>query len=549
MPSHAKAVKPFREPQPLFARFGVEAQLDAMFNNVVTLKSGGYIVINQTEALVAIDVNSGRSTREHNIEDTALKTNLEAADEVARQLRLRDLAGLIVIDFIDMEESRNNKAVERKVKDALKNDRARIQVGRISHFGLLEMSRQRIRTGVLESSTSPCPHCNGTGFLRSTPSLALHLVRAIEDTLLRNAAYDLVIRTRTEVAFYVLNHKRPHLRALEERFGVIISILADDHLTGGQSFAIERGEPAAGPTPVALAKLSAAPIVEPEEEDVVEDFEETEDTDADGERQEARGDDTNGDEHGGRRRKRRRRRRGGRGENGHEAGHEGGHERHHEAGEQAGYEADGDEAAESGQDDDHAGHGAEAGEAREDGEGRRRRRRGRRGGRRRQGEEVAGETAGTDDVVSAEHDDAAPAEAPAPAEPEVIATAEPEAPAAEAAPAEKPKRTRTRKAKVVEAEAASETAPTEAAVAEGVEAAPAEKPKRTRRKAAAKPAVEQVAEEVAAAPEPDAEIAQPEPTPAPEQPEHTAPVVEVSDPNKPKRSGWWARAKQAISGE
>ena len=150
MPTHVKNVLPWREPQAVFARFGVEAQLDAMFSNAVTLKSGGYIVINQTEALVAIDVNSGRSTREHNIEDTAVRTNLEAADEVARQLRLRDLAGMIVVDFIDMEENRNNRAVERRIKEALKNDRARIQVGRISHFGLLEMSRQRIRTGVLE---------------------------------------------------------------------------------------------------------------------------------------------------------------------------------------------------------------------------------------------------------------------------------------------------------------------------------------------------------------------------------------------------------------
>jgi ribonuclease E len=159
MPSHARNVKPYREPQPLFARAGIEAQLDAMFSPQVTLRSGGYLIINQTEALVSIDVNSGRSTREHNIEDTALQTNLEAAEEVARQLRLRDLAGLIVIDFIDMEEKRNNRAVERRMKEALKNDRARIQVGRISHFGLLEMSRQRIRTGVLESTTSICPHC------------------------------------------------------------------------------------------------------------------------------------------------------------------------------------------------------------------------------------------------------------------------------------------------------------------------------------------------------------------------------------------------------
>jgi ribonuclease E len=178
MPSHAKMVQPYRETTPLFARFGVEAQLDKMLQPQVTLKSGGYLIINQTEALVAIDVNSGRSTKEHSIEETALHTNLEAAEEVARQLRLRDLAGLIVIDFIDMEENRNNRAVEKRLKDCLKNDRARIQLGRISHFGLMEMSRQRIRSSVLESTTKPCAHCGGTGHVRSDSSVALLVVRA-----------------------------------------------------------------------------------------------------------------------------------------------------------------------------------------------------------------------------------------------------------------------------------------------------------------------------------------------------------------------------------
>lgn len=166
MPSHARNVKPYRDPTPLFTAQGVEEQLDSMFEPTVKLKSGGYLVINQTEALVAIDVNSGKSTKEHNIEDTAVSTNLEAADEIARQLRLRDLAGLIVCDFIDMEEKRNNRAVEKRMKDALKSDRARIQVGRISHFGLLEMSRQRIRTSLIESTMEPCPHCAGTGHVR-----------------------------------------------------------------------------------------------------------------------------------------------------------------------------------------------------------------------------------------------------------------------------------------------------------------------------------------------------------------------------------------------
>jgi ribonuclease E len=273
MPSHAKNVKPFKDAQPIFAKAGAEAQLDAMFSNQVTLKSGGYIVINQTEALVAIDVNSGRSTREHNIEDTALRTNLEAADEVARQLRLRDLAGLIVVDFIDMEEGRNNRAVERRIKDALKNDRARIQVGRISHFGLLEMSRQRIRTGVLEGSTIVCPHCAGAGMVRSTSSIALHVLRVLEDSLIKNAAYDMIVRTRTVVALYILNQKRPHLRELEKRFGVTVTVAADETLTGTTYHALERGElasqaaiapPEMAPPDVALTVDSIAP--EDEEE-------------------------------------------------------------------------------------------------------------------------------------------------------------------------------------------------------------------------------------------------------------------------------------------
>ncbi len=246
MPSHTKHVKLYTDKQPIFAASGVEAQLDAMFSNQVTLRSGGYLVINQTEALVAIDVNSGRSTREHNIEDTAVRTNCEAADEIARQLRLRDLAGLIVVDFIDMEENRNNRTVERRLKEALKNDRARIQVGRISHFGLLEMSRQRIRTGVLEGSTVPCPHCAGSGTVRSTSSIALHVLRVIEDALIKSASHNIVVHTRTPVALYILNQKRAHLSNIEERFGVAITVSADDELTGTNYHAIERGEPARG---------------------------------------------------------------------------------------------------------------------------------------------------------------------------------------------------------------------------------------------------------------------------------------------------------------
>jgi ribonuclease E len=242
MPSNVRAVKQYRDGQPLFSRMGVESQLDAMFSPTVQLRSGGYVVINQTEALVSIDVNSGRATREHHIEDTALKTNLEAAEEVARQLRLRDLAGLIVIDFIDMDEKRNNRAVERKLSDCLRQDRARIQVGRISHFGLLEMSRQRIRASVLESSTEPCPQCGGTGHVRSVSSVALQLLRSLEEVLMKGATHNLVVRTRTEVALYVLNHKRGHLRDLENSFKVTLSVIADPTVSGQQSFVIDRGE-------------------------------------------------------------------------------------------------------------------------------------------------------------------------------------------------------------------------------------------------------------------------------------------------------------------
>jgi len=242
MPSNVRAVKQYRDGQPLFSRMGVESQLDAMFSPTVTLRSGGYIVINQTEALVSIDVNSGRSTREHHIEDTALKTNLEAAEEVARQLRLRDLAGLIVIDFIDMDEKRNNRAVERKLSDCLRQDRARIQVGRISHFGLLEMSRQRIRASVLESSTEPCPHCGGSGHVRSVSSVALQLLRGLEETLMKGPTHNLTVRTRTDVALYVLNHKRGHLRDLESSFKVTLAVIADATISGQQSYVIDRGE-------------------------------------------------------------------------------------------------------------------------------------------------------------------------------------------------------------------------------------------------------------------------------------------------------------------
>src|SRR6266481_3333831 len=320
MPSNVRAVRQYRDGQPLFSRMGVESQLDAMFSPTVQLRSGGYIVINQTEALVSIDVNSGRSTREHHIEDTALKTNLEAAEEVARQLRLRDLAGLIVIDFIDMDEKRNNRSVERKLSDCLRQDRARIQVGRISHFGLLEMSRQRIRASVLESSTEPCPQCGGTGHVRSVSSVALQLLRGIEEILMKGATHNLVVRTRTDVALYVLNHKRGHLRDLENSFKVTLAVIADQTVSGQQSFIIDRGEQVhtlEAAKALLAAQVAAFPAYVEEASDDEEPFDietesevETEETEGladDAPVSEASDGETDADGH---KRKRRRRRRG-----------------------------------------------------------------------------------------------------------------------------------------------------------------------------------------------------------------------------------------------
>jgi ribonuclease E len=361
MPSHARNVQLYRDDTPIFSRSGVEAQLDAMFSPQVTLKSGGYIVINQTEALVSIDVNSGRSTREHNIEDTALNTNLEAAEEIARQLRLRDLAGLIVIDFIDMEENRNNRAVERKMKDCLRFDRARIQVGRISHFGLMEMSRQRLRTGVLESSVVACPHCRGTGQVRSISSLSLQILRAIEDQLLRNAGHHLYVRTRPDVALYVLNQKRRHLAELEERFGLTVTVTGEAP-ENGAGFAVERGAPVEE-RPARPARAAPPMLIEPpeEEEDSFEaEADEVDETEAPTPESEAG--------EGRDKRRRRRRRRGGEDRGERSALQEG---EMIEAGEE------GEQEAEAGPDTE-----ARSDEAESDQESRRRRR-GRRGGRRR----------------------------------------------------------------------------------------------------------------------------------------------------------------------
>jgi ribonuclease E len=551
MPSHAKAVKPWREPTPLFAKYGVESQLDAMFSNVVTLKSGGYIVINQTEALVAIDINSGRSTREHNIEDTALKTNLEAAEEIARQLRLRDLAGLIVIDFIDMEENRNNRAVEKRLHDCLKNDRARIQLGRISAFGLLEMSRQRIRTGVLESSSAPCPTCNGTGLVRAAPSVALQILRGLEENLIRSNANHRTVRTRTPIALYVLNNKRRHIAELEARFGVNITVAVDDTLIGQNYYAIDKGEIVNPETRALLTAgriegaASGTPAEEIEEDDVEEAGAELEDAAAEaGAGEDGAGVNGENAGEGGRRRRRRRRRRGGRG----------GEERNGDAREGQGdgaprladgegdeAEREGDEEGDEPREDRPARAGAD--ETSRDGA---RRRRGRRGGRRNRGERgERGFAASEGDDISEERgsEEAPDAEVPVEAaEPPVVDEAE------------GPKPRRGRKAKTVsqepvtdEAEASVPEVDTAETPARGrgkaAKAEVADKPARAPRgRGKAKADEAQTAVAADAAPEPANEPEpQAEATPAAPPPEPIHMVLTEPDPARPKRVGWWRR--------
>ncbi|MEO6225468.1 MAG: ribonuclease E/G [Sphingomicrobium sp.] len=320
MPSHVRRVQQHSETTPLFQRFGVEDQLSAMYQPLVQLKSGGYLVINPTEALVSIDINSGRSTREHNIEQTAFSTNLEAAAEIARQLRLRDMAGLVVIDFIDMEQNGHVRKVEKAMKDALKNDRARIQVGRISSFGLMEMSRQRLRTGVLEASTKPCIHCEGTGLMRTASSAGLSALRIIEDEAARGRGDRIVLRAGREAAVYVLNKKRAELADVEHRYGVLIEVVIDESFEGAR-MSVE----SSGARPVAAPRVETPAVDDEDDLDIVDEGVDEDDED-EGEG-EGEGDEetveislegepgdpsAEGDRHG---RKRRRRRRGGRGRN------------------------------------------------------------------------------------------------------------------------------------------------------------------------------------------------------------------------------------------
>ncbi|SMF51300.1 ribonuclease E [Xaviernesmea oryzae] len=542
MPSHAKVVQPYRDLHPIFSRSGIEAQLDRMLQPQVTLKSGGYLIINQTEALVAIDVNSGRSTREHSIEETALQTNLEAAEEVARQLRLRDLAGLIVIDFIDMEEKRNNRAVEKKLKDCLKNDRARIQVGRISHFGLLEMSRQRIRASVLESTTQICSHCGGTGHVRSQSSIALHVLRGIEEYLLKNTTHDITVRTTPDIALYLLNHKRVSVMDYEKRFGVSIFIESDVGI-GSSHFAIDRGEPVENPVKIESLMQFAAIPVEEDDDDVVLELDEEEDDEI-GEAQASSATDRSqqGEEQGGRKRKRRRRRRNRNGERGGEA-----------QAVQAGSEelASDDDEGDEGEDDVSEASEASAVAEGEEGSRRKRRRRGKRGGRRnRNGEEgnelSADDGEGSDEAdEEGEGDDAAGvAEAAEAAVAEAVpASAEIQEAPAEAAPV-KPRRSRRGKAAAAaEAPPAEETSAPAETVVEQVEAALGEEPK----------AVDAPIEEVSAADAEEADAGEAKPMRANRASNISSSseaIVKSSEPKasdgdgeppKPKKAGWWQR--------
>ena len=421
MPSHAARVQQYKETTPLFHRYDVERQLDAMHSPVVQLKSGGYIVINPTEALVAIDVNSGRSTKERNIEETATKTNLEAAVEIARQLRLRDLAGLIVIDFIDMDDHRNDRNVERKVKDAVKTDRARIQIGRISSFGLMELSRQRLRPSFSEALSEPCPHCGGLGHVRSTESTALHVLRGIEDEAIKGRAAAMRVLVPTVISLYLLNQKRQPLLDLEERHGISVLVERNDDLIA-PDFKIE--------------VITARDRSGDEEEAAPE---------APRQRDDSGSERNESEEDGGKRRKRRRRRRRGGGDDS---------------------ESRNNERAENNQEDDQESSSdteeksdRSGGETDDDGN-RKRRRRGRRGGRRRRGRDDNAET-GENAEDNAEEaapaaDEAGSDDAPEASEPESPAPAE--EPAEEDAP--KPRRRRT-KAKSDETESAPEAEPVE----------------------------------------------------------------------------------------
>ncbi|WP_102883351.1 Rne/Rng family ribonuclease [Phaeobacter inhibens] len=533
MPSHAKNVKNYQDQLPLFARFQVESYLGAMFNPTVQLKSGGYIVIGVTEALVAIDVNSGRATKEGSIEETALKTNLEAAEEVARQLRLRDLAGLIVIDFIDMDERKNNAAVEKRMKDKLKTDRARIQVGRISGFGLMEMSRQRLRPGMIEATTAPCPHCHGTGLIRSDDSLALSILRQIEEEGTRRRSREVLVRCPVSIANYLMNQKREHIAQIETRYGLSVRIEGDPHLVS-PDFSLEKFKTASRVVPVATAPVvsvdtSIMDQVDADEASDEADEAEVETNDTDVAEVQAAGDEGEGDNKPKRKRRRRRRRKssGADGDDSNNAA-------------QGDANADDQKASDdaAAEDADAQGEPAESTDAKEaegDGEVKKRTRTRTRSRSRKKK---------TDETVAAEAE--APAETDAKAEPEgqAIVTeakgedsnaAEAEAPVASAeAPVEG-----VEEPVVLNGDAAAEVpAAAEAETAAATEeAAPAQIV-----------ADEATAEDVVADQDtPAAEATAPEAADAPTEEPEAAPEpalataeAEPASPPKPKRRGWWS---------
>ena len=514
MPSHAKNVKNYTDALPLFARYQVESYLSSMFNPVVQLKSGGYLVIGVTEALVAVDVNSGRATKEGSIEETALKTNLEAAEEVARQMRLRDLAGLIVIDFIDMDERRNNNAVEKRLKDKLKTDRARIQVGRISGFGLLEMSRQRLRPGMIEATTQPCPSCHGTGLIRSDDNLALSILRQIEEEGVRRRSGEVLVKCPVGISNFIMNQKRDHVAQIEARYGLSVRVEGDPMLVS-PDFTIEKFKTATRYVPeVAEPVVSADTIVMDEIDEDIADAEEIEtpENEQDEERKPKR------------RRRRRRRRKG-----------QGG-DQTEESDDQSSDEAVTDEGSAEQVADASADLSTDTSTATE-------------------GEALAQETPAEDKSTEdkpkrarrsrkkkAETEEEKPSE-----EAQTVADATQAAPAVEEEAPKPKRRTRRKKTDEVKEEAAETPV-----VAEAAEEAPKPVRKRAPRKTKAQKEAE-AAEKAAAAEAPAVEAAaEPVPVvsadpvvevaPAPKAKEPAAEKVEEKpeEPSKPKRRGWWS---------
>jgi len=514
MPSHAKRVQHYADPVPLFQRYHVEDQLNAMYQPIVQLKSGGYIVINPTEALVSIDINSGRSTKEHGIEQTALSTNLEAAREIARQLRLRDMAGLVVIDFIDMEHHSNARKVERAMKEALKHDRARIQVGRISSFGLMEMSRQRLRTGVLEASTRECPHCEGTGLVRTASSAALSALRLIEDESAKGNGNQIVLQASQEATIYCLNNKRAELAAIEERYHVRVLIVPNGE-TEGAKLAVS----SSGPRPERPVELP--PIIDFDDDDIEDEIDDLDDEVEEVEeaareprsaREERPREEGEGGE--GRKRKRRRGRRGGKGRE--RDGRPEGEDSIAGENEAAAERPEGDNAAE-----------APRAEAETEADTKPKARRGRRGGRGRDRQET-----GSEAVV----------EVSAPAEAEALVSPVEEAKEADI----KPKRRSRAKAKAdasaVEGEAEAPTTQT-AVAAEKAPAAKVKAPAKPRAKAKEKVpvAAEAAADDAIEAPKAKAKAPRKKAAAKDATQDIASTEIDGGPDDGTPRTGWWQR--------